>query len=245
MKKIIKGQFLLWVFIGLCFLNLWAEFEQHLLIIYLTKPLLVTSLAIFFFINTHSNRNRFSQLIFFGLCFSIIGDTILMFSENQAQSKHFFTWGLLSFLVTHVCYLLAFVHIQSFKNGWLRNNLWVIFCGLGLLFGNIIFLWEDLPDGLKVPVIVYSTVIVMMAVSCINLKGTIPAIVFRGLLIGVLLFVLSDNIIALNKFKAGTITLFQPRLLIMTTYLLSQFLITTNSLYLSSVTKLPNRVDQS
>ena len=241
----IKWKILLWFFGGCTLFNLWAEFNQFTLLIYLSKPLLLTSLALFFYVNTKTHVGRFSWFIFSGLCFSILGDSILMLSENQSQSQHFFIWGLLSFLCTHICYLLAFLDIASLKTGWVRKNLWMALCALTLLFGNIGFLWYDLPIGLKAPVVIYSTVIIMMVLGCFNLKDRIPPSIFKGLLIGVLLFMISDNIIALNKFKSDSFLLFQPRLLIMSTYLLSQYLICTHSLNLSSISQTPDRIKQT
>jgi uncharacterized membrane protein YhhN len=43
--------------------------------------------------------------------------------------------------------------------------------------------------------------------------------------LGAILFILSDSVIALNKFKSDDLNIPMPRLIIMVTYILGQFLI--------------------
>jgi hypothetical protein len=66
-----------------------------------------------------------------------------------------------------------------------------------------------------------------MAMSCLNLSGLLPATVFRPLFSGVLLFLLSDSILAADRFMSGHVALPFPGLLIMATYLAAQYLIAT------------------
>jgi len=51
-----------------------------------------------------NKKTKFSYLITVGFLFSMFGDIILIF-----DGEVFFIFGLLSFLVTHIMYLIAFI----------------------------------------------------------------------------------------------------------------------------------------
>ena len=69
-----------------------------------------------------------------------------------------------------------------------------------------------------------------MAITALNLKTKLPSGIFFILFFGVLLFLFSDSIIALNKFKSNDLQIPYPRVLIMCTYITAQFLIAFSTL---------------
>jgi len=71
-----------------------------------------------------------------------------------------------------------------------------------------------------------------MVLSATNLYSVIPNAIFVYLIIGVLLFMCSDTLIGVNQFKKETIQIPYPRLAIMSTYLIAQFLIVKGSIAL-------------
>ncbi|MFK7933117.1 MAG: lysoplasmalogenase [Saprospiraceae bacterium] len=215
------------LFFLLAAVNLTAEYYQQELIIYLTKPLLVSTLAVYFLLQTHGRRGTSERFIVYGLFFSVLGDTLLMFVENGAGNDLLFALGLGSFLITHVFYVLAFHAYQSMKNGFLQREKWWVMPFFTYLFINTFILYPDVPTELKIPVVIYSCTITLMALSAFNLKGFFPKDGFPWLLAAVLLFVFSDTIIGWNKFKTATITIPHARLLIMIPYLASQYLLVT------------------
>ena len=149
-----------------------------------------------------------------------------MFVENDAQKEHFFLLGLGSFLITHLFYLLAFLNVPTAKSqGLFSQKKWLLLPFVIYLIGNTFFLWPDIPADLRIAVFVYSSMIIAMTAGAINLKPILNTRTFNLLLLGVGLFVLSDSIIGLNKFKAHQISLPYPRLLIMIPYLLGQYFI--------------------
>lgn len=222
-----KMPILIILFFLLSIVNLAAEFYSYVPLVYITKPLLVSTLVLWFFRQTKSKRSKSERLIILGLIFSILGDTLLMFVEHGNGGDLLFALGLGSFLFTHIFYTLAFNAYRSIKNGFLNQYKWWILPFFLYLFINTFFLYPDTPTDLQIPVIIYSCAITMMAISALNLRGYFPAIGFPLLMIAVLLFVLSDTIIGWNKFKTATVTIPQPRLLIMIPYLLSQYLLVT------------------
>jgi len=228
-----KNIFLVYIFIGLSLLNLSAEFINSSMLIYLTKPLLMTVLSVFYFTNTKA-QTAFTKFVFLGFILSIFGDTFLMFVENNPDKQMFFLLGLGSFLLTHIFYAIAFAKYPSKVEGFIQKNKWIIGLFLAYLVGNTLFLWADVPADLRIAVMIYSTAIVTMTAIAVNLKGKISDDHFKLLIIGVLLFVISDSIIGLNKFKSHEITLPYPRLLIMVSYLLSQLLIALSTIKITN-----------
>ena len=211
-------------------LNLYAEGIQNIPLIYASKPLLMIFLGLHFYFNKPS-RHSYGKFILIGLVFSFLGDTFLMFRESGAQNQQFFLLGLGSFLITQLSYFIAFWKYSK-GTGFVKKNRWIALLFLLFLAVNSTFLLPDLPAAFKVPVLVYSTIITLMVISCLNLYKEIPFSIFKFLMVGVLLFLCSDTLIGLNQFKKEAIQIPFPRLLIMVTYLLAQFLIIKGSIIL-------------
>lgn len=219
-----KYNFLLLVFFILCLINLWGVYQMDKIIIYLTKPLLITTLALWFWYKTKL-KTLFARQVYYALIFSIIGDSFLMMVENDGSNGHYFLFGLGSFLVAHIFYFFAFKNHQKDKMGLLRKNVWA---ALPLIIYFAVFnsfLLPAVPGAMLIPVIFYSIAITGMSLACLHLYGKMNPVAFRFLFIGVLLFILSDSIIAINKFQSDQLIIPYARLWIMATYLAAQFLI--------------------
>jgi uncharacterized membrane protein YhhN len=218
MKKLLLQLFLL-----LGATNLAVEAGNFQWGIFLTKPLLLTTLSLWFYLSIKDRFDAFSRWMLAGFVFSIGGDTLLMFVEGGGE--HFFLLGLGSFLAAHLCYISAFLKYPGWKDGRVNRKPLLLLPLLIFLVVFSWFLWNDLPAAFKVPVLVYSSVITGMATAAMNMGGRVSAKVARLLLAGALLFVLSDSLIALNKFKGEMLVIPQVRVLIMATYLAGQFLL--------------------
>ena len=212
-------------------LNLYAEAVQNISLIYITKPLLMIFLGFHFYFNRTIDITSYGKLVLAGLFFSFLGDTFLMFRETGARSQQFFLLGLGSFLITQGLYFLAFWRYAGEK-GFVKKRPWISLIFLAFLISNSLFLLPDLPSAFKIPVLVYSTVITLMVLSCTNLYQEIPNSIFIYLIIGVLLFMCSDTLIGLNQFKKEAIQIPFPRIAIMATYIMAQFLIIKGSIAL-------------
>lgn len=191
---------------------------------WISKPLLISTLAVYFWRATREYDSSLRRLFLAGLVFSVLGDTSLLFSGES-----FFLLGLGCFLVTQACYLIAFLRYRPEQEGYLRRHPW---SALPLLFYLILlmaYLWPDLPVAFRAPVLVYGLVITGMALGSLHAGGRLPRPLFRRLLTGALLFLLSDSLIALTRFKDGDADSPLAALLIMSTYLAAQYLIGTSA----------------
>lgn len=206
-------------------LNLIAEAGDIQVLIWATKPLLMILLCVYLWIHTAAFPSRYRLMYALGLFFSFCGDVLLMLTKNNPASEQLFLLGLISFLLTHLCYIYANTSIlNGFKNGYLFSKAWASLPLIVFWLALMALLWQGIPDPLKVPVGVYSFVITTMCLSTINLKRIVPAASFYFLVGGAILFMLSDSLIAFSKFRLQTEA---PgiRLAIMVTYIAGQYFI--------------------
>jgi uncharacterized membrane protein YhhN len=177
---------------------------------YLTKPLLMISLGVFYFLKTKENLNLQDKIMLIALLFSCFGDTFLMF---QGQNPNFFLFGLGSFLVAQVAYYYVFQ--KEGKVQYLKRLPFTIYTMLLL-----VFLWKKIPSDFIIPILVYSYAIMMMGIGAIQRQTNARS--YQFVLIGAITFIASDSLIAINKF-AFKIPL--SDVWIMLTYIVAQYLI--------------------
>lgn len=160
--------------------------------------------------------NAFHRIIIGALVFSWIGDLTL---QLTGFAENFFLVGLGSFLIAQVLYLIAFFTTRGENILARKIHLLVpvVLYGAGILW----LLWDGLVD-MKVPVTAYTVVILTMLSAAINRKYKVNRQSYALVLLGTILFVGSDSMIAINKFG-------QPfelaRVAIMTSYITAQYLI--------------------
>ena len=178
------------------------------------KPLILTSLILFFYLEGKhlSPKTRRNMLI--ALTLSLIGDVLLMFDEI---STSFFLFGLISFLLAHVFYILVFLE----KKNNLKKPISFITVLIIYAFGLFYILYDGL-ENMLIPVVIYMLAILTMAVTAALRKGNVPNLSYNLVFIGVLLFLISDSILAVNKFYGDVA---YEHILIMSTYAFAQFCI--------------------
>jgi len=210
----IEKQFSILFFIIVLMELLTGSTESLQTVHYIAKPAIVISL-IFLFVKTSKSLSKpIKNLTFLALVFSLLGDILLMFVDT---SEHFFTLGLVAFLTAHIMYVLVFLKHRNTKKSPFG------FIALLLIYAACLF--NFLKDGLGdmfIPVIVYMVVILTMATSAYLRKDNVNILSYGLVLFGALCFMISDSILALNKF-------YQPilwsNISIMVTYALAQYLI--------------------
>lgn len=159
---------------------------------YLVKPSLLISLIVFFYYHGKHLPLKIKQLTFAAMVFSLIGDILLMF---VAKSPHFFTTGLVSFLTAHILYILIFLKSRNpNKKPWL-------FSGILVLYGiTLFYLLKPNLGPMLLPVFFYMVVILTMATSAFLRHGSVSKISYYFVMIGAVLFLISDSLLAINKF---------------------------------------------
>ncbi|MFD0992115.1 lysoplasmalogenase [Tenacibaculum geojense] len=189
--------------------NFYSVYFDNFLVEMISKPLIVTFLAILYLINS----KKLSFWFLSALLFSFWGDVLLLFNDS------YFVFGLASFFLSHVFYTI--VTVKKIKTYSIKN---VVASSIPYVLFLIILLYliyENLHDFLA-PVIIYGIVIsvfgVTTLVNFIQNKTTENGWLFLGATI----FIISDSLIALNKFYE---TKHIYGILIMITYVVAQYLI--------------------
>jgi uncharacterized membrane protein YhhN len=183
------------------------------------KGLIIPVLIVIFTVNMRPYLSRIQILFLAALFFSWAGDVIL---ELTQMNGNMFIFGLVSFLLAHIMYLLVFL-LTPGKNVILNKRVSllipVLVYGAGLLY----YLYDDLNE-MRIPVIIYTCVILTMLSAALNRIDKVNRSSYWFTLSGAVLFVISDSAIAINKFSH---TFNHSSAVIMTTYIIAQFLIVT------------------
>ncbi|WP_427873136.1 lysoplasmalogenase [Flavobacterium sp. MMS24-S5] len=215
------------------FFKIYAAFSVVYLIILLTgherfdlflKPILIPIIGF----GAYFYRNFPTQnILLAALVLSWLGDVILLFTD---LGEIYFILGLLCFLSAHIIYCILFNKQKRIRKK--QNKPIFIFGSILIavyLIGMVSVLMPHLGD-LEIPVSIYASIISIMLLFAFNgfLVWEKPGnqLVF----LGAIFFIISDSILAVNKFYAP---IPKSSFFIMLTYLLAQYLIVVGILKLN------------
>lgn len=131
---------------------------------------------------------RFDALLVAGLAFSLAGDVLLMLPGH-------FIAGLVAFLLAHLCYIVLFRQ----GVGWLPRP-WALAATLGVGAALYAVLFGGLGPVLRPAVAAYVVVIGFMAAQAIGRAAALKDKASLAVAIGSVCFMLSDSLLALNRF---------------------------------------------
>ena len=177
---------------------------------WIAKPL-ATLLIVGMALSLSSADSAYRRWIVIGLLWSTLGDVFLMLPGD------YFLYGLLSFLVAHIAYLVAFSR---------RERLLVRlapFAAYALIAAAVMAcLWPGIPAPMRIPVIVYVAALAAMAAQAAAIWVVRRDLASALAAIGGALFMLSDSLIAFNRFGEP----FEAsRGMVLTSYWMAQWLI--------------------
>ncbi len=185
-----------------------GRYTQSRWLVYLFKPL-TTGLIFAMALTAGASESLYGRLVAVAIIFSLVGDVFLMLPKDH------FIQGLASFLVAHL------VLIGAFTLEWPSVTWWLLVLVAVPALGMRTVLAPHL-GRMKVPVTVYVAVIGTMVwfgcerwLALGSISGLLAAI-------GAMLFMFSDSVLALNRFRAE----FRAAdLMVLSTYYLSLWLI--------------------
>lgn len=185
-----------------------AEYRGPRQQIYIFKPLTMLLIGLMAILGQGAPP-VYKYLILIGLLFSLMGDIFLMLPSDR------FVAGLVAFLIAHLFYIGAFVPEIGVLRWWPLIPFAV--------FGAGIYLYLAPSLGkLKLPVLLYVGVIMVMAWVAFERwiqTGQSGALMAAC---GAVLFVVSDTILAINRFRAPFTS---ARFLNLATYFAAQWFI--------------------
>jgi uncharacterized membrane protein YhhN len=181
--------------------------NQHI-ILYVFKPATTIMILI---VAVSSSRSYYKFMIVIGMLFSLMGDIFLMLPSDQ------FLIGLICFLITHICYIVAFLFDSRFG-----RPLWPYLLLAAIAMAIFELLSGGIDLAMKLPVAIYAAALSFMTAQAIarnsqqKNKGALLAA------IGAVLFLISDTTLAYDRF----VTVFDAaHAIILSTYYAAQYLI--------------------
>jgi len=158
------------------------------------------------------------KVFLLGMCMALLGDIALL---NTAESA--FLIGLVSFLMTQILY--GYTFFRERQIGIHKHLLPIAVVSLYLI-ASLIYMIPKAGD-MTAAVVIYSVSISAMLLFSImrwKVKG------YHSVVIGAACFIISDTMLALNKFTSISIDL---GVILMLTYILAQYYIVTG--YIKSI----------
>lgn len=191
-------------------LHINAEYNGPRSRVYLLKPLTTTLILLIALSAPDPISLIYKWSIIVGLAFSLAGDIFLMLPQDR------FIPGLISFLIAHLTYILAFTgDTRGVMNPWLA----IPFLIYALAFYT--FLAPAL-NKYRIPVLIYTVVISVMAWAAWGRWVRLDEPAALAAAIGALFFVASDSLLAYNRFRHQ---IGWGQLAILSTYYLAQLLL--------------------
>lgn len=203
-------KFALYIFILVSILDIIGIVFKIDSLVFIFKPFILLSLL---FLYAHSVINK-NKLYVVALIFSFFGDVFLLYSGDIL-----FKFGLSSFLIAHLLFI-AIVIKRIDKRKF--STILTAIIPFSIVLFLLLFLLKDSLNELFIPVLIYGITIcvfgVVSLIDFLNTKSKNSLI----MLIGAIVFISSDAILAINKFY---ITVLILQIVVMVTYISAQYLI--------------------
>lgn len=197
-------------------LHIAGEYLPFSYVSFITKPLLMVIVLNGFIIYTRGVKSGLRNLVILAICFSWLGDVLLLFQHSNSM---YFLLGLAAFLIAHIFYILFFHGVK--RNETISSRWWLLLPVVLYYAALIGLLYPHLAD-MKVPVPVYGIVISFMLLLALHMLFMPDKTAGKWMANGAVLFIISDSVLAINKFYQP----FEPAgSIIMLTYGLAQLFI--------------------
>src|SRR6266498_5514104 len=188
----------LWIilFLFVLFANLIAIYLNSETLRFISKPLLMPVLVAYLLTQTRSVSSNLKTWNILALFFSWVGDILLMFEEKKSI---FFLLGLSAFLVAQVFYIIFFHNIRMRE--YIRGN--ALFLLLVIVYYSILIsVLSPYLGNMKLPVRIYGVILSFMLMLAMHTLFSKNKKAGFWMMLGAVLFVTSDSLLAFNKFYA-------------------------------------------
>jgi uncharacterized membrane protein YhhN len=218
----------------------WAVALVHLFCIYMNWPqqrvyskfILVPILMWYLFKSPESDKPlKGMWRAYLGLFFSWVGDVLLI-----GEGPSFFLSGMIAFITAHVYYSLFFIQTVPVKKET-AAVFYKTLIGLSVVCGVLFLLLRSALGAYQVPILLYMLFISLMASLAVHTTSnpTYKNFALQTFVPGALLFVISDALLATNKFYAH-LPVFD--LGVMLTYAGAQYFLTKGFISIKKVSHL-------
>jgi uncharacterized membrane protein YhhN len=174
-----------------------SVFLQHKFLHNLCKPLIVPLLMGYYWSSVP--REQRSMIFLIALSFSFLGDTLLMYDD---QDSDYFLWGLAAFLLSLTLYIITYRQHRWYEPEVALSGVQKVRLAFPVILGGtglIVVLYPSL-GSLRLPVVLYALVLISMVITALYRSGYTSNRSFWMVFLGSVLFLLSDSMLAINKF---------------------------------------------
>jgi uncharacterized membrane protein YhhN len=154
-------------------------------------------LGLYFFSVTRSAHSSLKAWVFIAIFFSWAGDILLMF---ETRNSIFFLLGLSAFFLTQVFYIIFFHNIRMRE--YIRGNALLLLLAI-VYYSVLISILSPFLGQLRLPVRIYGVVLSFMLMLAMHTMFSKNKKAGTWMMVGAILFVISDSLLALNKFYAS------------------------------------------
>jgi uncharacterized membrane protein YhhN len=165
-------------------------------------------------------KKDFTLPVLLAFFFSWIGDNFLMFSD---KNEIFFFAGVGGFFFAQISYIYIFTKFSEIDGrGYLQRNLILGFLFFAYVAGIYWLLYPGLEGIMKPIILIYALTLIGMSMMALNRHTRVNYTSYMLVFIGSVLFVISDTMLALDKFY---MEFSLAGFWIMITYIAAQYLI--------------------
>jgi uncharacterized membrane protein YhhN len=195
--------------------------KAGMIIRYITKPLLMPLVAVYYILAAPF----ICGFILSGIFFGFVGDILLMLSSPEKR-KVAFTIGLIAYPISHIFYTVAFIFNIVDKAISFSFLYWTLAISIPMILLGIFASIKIMPNAekMKIPMLVNIIILVIMGVAATLLFSS-PVFITYGvitLVVGIFIYMFSVLIYAWNNYVKPVPF---ERLIKMSTYLIGLFLI--------------------
>lgn len=206
------------LFAVIVIVELTGRFTDNINLEYFVKPLIMIWMAVYFLI--FRKKKEFTLAVLVAFFFSWIGDNFLMF---MGKDEIYFFAGVGGFFIAQLSYIYIFSkYSEHGGRGYLQRNLIIGFLFIAYVAGIYYLLYPGLEGLMKPIILIYALSLIGMSMMALNRHTRVNHASYLLVFIGSVLFVISDSMIALNKFY---VEFSLAGFWIMITYIAAQYLI--------------------
>jgi len=215
-----------YIFLGILLfdyiIHVYSEAIDNKTLKFITKPLLMPLIILYYIFNV--NLLAINWFLVIALIFGMLGDISLMIGREGK----WFMIGLGSFLVGHIFYIITYLLLSASSLlqfppiGWF---LLLPLVGLTLFFFLRI---KGKMGELQIPTMIYLVVIFLVSFFAMLLLSVFSPLAFIFVYLGPILFIISDGLIAVDKFDTK---ISNEGVYVMITYVLAQLFITQGIIF--------------
>ncbi len=229
-----------YLFVTMAIVELIAELMHWREFIFVLRLFVLPCLLLYYVLAKGEGWQPMHKLMVGAIFFSYVGDVSLLLTPEHPtdlyilgipKSKYLFIAGIAGYMVSHFYFIGAYRQSVMGSNvpSLFTRNKWAFAPVLlyGLVMASIVVpkVYADAEKSVAtLPVLIYTTVLCSMVAFAINRQGRVPGQSFWWVMVGSLLFLFSDSLIAIN-FLAFPGLMPEPGFCIMSTFLAAEFLI--------------------